>query len=98
MLFNLKAVVDWKQISARKQKQVDKDNLRENSKRIDHDYQVDDKVYITREGIHRKLEGPRIGPFKVTKIYTNGTVRVQRGAINERINIRRLYPHFSSFP
>ena len=98
MLFNLKTVVDWKQISARKQKQVDMDNLRENSKRIDHDYQVDDKVYIARDGIYRKLEGPRLGPYKVTKIHMNGTVRVQRGAINERINIRRLSPHFSSFP
>ena len=98
MLFNLKTVVDWKQISARKQKQVDMDNLRENSKRIDHNYQVDDKVYISQDGIYRKLEGPRLGPYKVTKIYTNGTIRVQSCAINKRINIRRLSSHFSSFP
>jgi len=29
-----------------------------------------------------------IGPFPIPDIYTNGTVRDQRGIINERINIR----------
>jgi hypothetical protein len=30
----------------------------------------------------------------VTAIYTNGTVRIQKGKIKERVNIRRLFPYF----
>ena len=35
-----------------------------------------------------------LGPYEVTEVFTNGNVRIQRGAVNERINIRRLEPHF----
>ena len=94
MMFNIAALVNWKDLSIKKQTLVDKANLRENSKRVDHDYQVDDHVYIVNDGIHRKLDTPKLGPFPITDIYTNGTVRIQRGAVNERINIRRLEPHF----
>ena len=72
---------------------MDKANIREYSKRVDHDYQINDQVYIIKDGIHRKLDTPKLGPFPITDIYTNGTVRMQRGAVNERINIRRLEPH-----
>ena len=78
----------------KKQALVDKANLRENSKRVDYDYQIDDKVYIIKDGIYQKLEAPKLGPFVITDVYTNGTVRIQRGNVNERINIRRLEPHF----
>jgi hypothetical protein len=30
----------------------------------------------------------------VAAIYTNGTVRIQKGKVNERVNIRRLFPYF----
>ena len=35
-----------------------------------------------------------IGPFRITDVYTNGTVRIQRNNVNERINIQRLEPVF----
>ena len=73
---------------------MDKANLRENNKRIDYDYQIDDKVYVIKDGIYRKLDTPKLGPFSITDVFTNGTVRIQRGNVNERINIRRLEPHF----
>ena len=94
MLFNLNTTIDWKLISAKKQKQVDYDNLRENRKRIDYDYSIGEKVYINRKGVFRKFDDPKYGPFRITDIYTNGTVRIQKGSVNERINIRRLEPHF----
>ena len=78
----------------KKQALVDKANLRENSNRVDYDYQIDDKVYVIKDGIYRKLEALKLGAFVITDVYTNGTVRIQRGNVNERINIRRLEPHF----
>ena len=78
----------------KKQALVDKANLRENNNRVDYDYQIDDKVYVIKDSIYRKLEAPKLGLFVITDVYTNGTVRIQRGNVNERINIRRLEPHF----
>ena len=94
MLFNISSLVNWKAISTSRQQSVDKANLCENRKRVDYYYQVGQQVYVIRDGIFRKLEGPKFGPFPITDIYTNGTVRIQRGSINEQINIRRLEPHF----
>ena len=44
MMFNLTTLVNWKELSLKKQQLVDKANLRENKKRIDYDYQVHDLV------------------------------------------------------
>ena len=78
----------------RKQKLVDKANLRENCNRIDYDHTVGQQVYIKNDDIHRKLDSPKQDPFPISDIFTNGTVRIQRGRVKRRINIRRLEPYF----
>ncbi|KAL7529282.1 hypothetical protein ACHAWF_002915, partial [Thalassiosira exigua] len=67
---------------------------RENARRIDYDYRVGQKVLLTRDGTLRKSELKYDGPFTVTEVYMNGTVRIQRGTINERLNIRIIVPYF----
>ncbi len=94
MIFNLKSLINWKVVSDRKQQTVDRSNLWENSKRVDFDYKVGQKAYIKWEKPYRKLNGPKLGPYKITDVYTNGTVHIQKGNVNERINIHRLEPHF----
>ena len=42
-------------------------------------------------GTLRKLSAPRRGPYTVTRVYTNGTLRIKRGAISERVNIRHIW-------
>jgi hypothetical protein len=70
-------------------------NRRENASRISHDYKVGDKALLKKPGKHlRKIEAPRTGPYTVTALYTNGTLSIQKGHINERVNIRRLFPYF----
>ena len=86
--------IEEKELSIKKQALVDKANLRENIKRVDYNHQVNDKVYVIKDGVYRKLDAPKLGPFLITDVYTNGTVRIQRCNVNERINIRRLEPHF----
>ena len=93
MLLNLKFVADWETIKLRKQKDVDKNNSRKNSLRIHYDYQVGDKVLITSNDIHRKLNCPTKCPYPIVQVYSNGTVRVQNGAVTECINIRRCSPY-----
>ena len=92
MVFNLSTVVDWKAITARKQAQVDRDNLRENANRVSHDYAIGDQVHVKVDGIKRKLDNKT---YRIMQVHTNGTVRTQKGNVNERINIRRLEPHFN---
>ena len=49
-------------------------------------------VYVTSYDIKHKLD-IKEGPFKITKVFTNGTVCIQQSPlVEERINIRRLYP------
>jgi hypothetical protein len=72
-----------------------RNNKRENASRINHDYKVGDKVLLKKPGTHlRKLEAPRTGPRTVTASYTNGTLGIQKGNVNERVNIRRFFPYF----
>jgi hypothetical protein len=65
-------------------------NRRENASRISHAYKVGGKVLLKKPGKHlRKLEASRTGPYTLTAIYNNGTLRVQQGKVNERVNIKR---------
>ena len=92
MLFNLASVVDWRVSNSVKQRQVDIDNVRENAKRVMHDYTIGNQVYLGITGIYRKLYYKKQGPYRITEVFSNGTVRVQRGQVNERTNISRLKP------
>jgi lipopolysaccharide biosynthesis regulator YciM len=72
-------------------------NRRENASRINHDYKVGDKVLLKKPGKHlRTLEALRTGPHTVTAIYTNGNLSIQKGNVDERVNIRRLFPYFEN--
>ena len=93
MLLDMKFIADWEAIRLRKQRDVDKNNSKENSLRVPHDYQVGDKVLVTDKDIQRKLNCPTKGPYSIVQVYTSGTIRVQRGAVTERINIRRCTPY-----
>ena len=94
MLFDIPYIADWSEIGKRRQQQVDRSNKNENKKRIDFDYRIGTKVVLINDGIHHKAEDKNIGPYLITEVFSNGTVRIQRGTINERINIRRLSPFF----
>jgi hypothetical protein len=96
MLLPIKFMADWGTIEQQRQKEMGCNNKRENDSRISHDYKVGDKIILLKKpGKHlRKLEAPRTGPPTVTAIYTNGTVRIQKGKVNERVNIIILFPYF----
>jgi len=93
MLFDIPFLADWNKIGDYRQSQTDRSAERENSKRIDYDYKVGDKVLIVKEGILCKAES-KYGkePWTITTVHTNGTIRVQCGSKSERISIRRVTP------
>jgi len=97
MLHDIPFMADWFEIGRRRQELVNKSNARENKRRVPHDYQPGDRVLLIKatDGSHLpKAEDKNEGPYQVTHTYTNGTVRIQRGSVNERLNIRRLTPYF----
>ena len=93
-IFNLASGVDWRVVTAVKKRQVDIDNVRENSKRVMNDCAIGNRVYVEMTSIYRKIDYKKQGPYIITEVFKNGTVRVQRVQVNGRINIRRLKPHF----
>jgi len=95
MIFDIKHTANWEYIRARKQQLINKNNERENSKRIEYEYQVGDKVLL-RTGTENKYEQPYSGPHPILKINNNGTVRIQKGAVTETVNIRRITPYMDS--
>ena len=50
-LFNLASGVDWRVATAKNQRQVKIDNVRENAKQVMHDYAIGDRVYVELPGI-----------------------------------------------
>jgi hypothetical protein len=92
MIHNIAFRANWDQIQKRKQDIINKSNQKENKSQIPYEYKVGDQVLFETPGILRKLSTPRTGPYHVTNIYKNGTIRIQKGIVSERVNIRRITP------
>ena len=48
-----------------------------------HDYAIGNIVYVEMTGIYCKLDYKKQGPYIITEVFTNGTVQVQWGKVNE---------------
>jgi hypothetical protein len=67
MVMPITFMTDWGAIEQQRQTEMDRNNIRENASRINHDYKVGDKVLLKKPVKHlRKLEAPRTGPHTVT--------------------------------
>ena len=93
MILPLKFKADWAMIQARHQEEIERNNRRENAKRLDHTYKVGDTVSKRTGGTLPKLRRKREGPYTVTAVHNNGTISIRRGPITERLNIRRVDPY-----
>ena len=74
MLFNIASAIEWQVVTAAKQLQLDFDNIRENARRFTHYYTIGNQVYVEITGIYRKLDYKKKGPYRITEVFTNGTV------------------------
>jgi transposase InsO family protein len=92
MIHNIAFRANWDRIQKRKQDIINKSNQKENKSRIPYEYKVGDQVLVETPGILRKLSTPRTGTYPVTNVYNNGTIRIQKGIVSERVNIRRITP------
>jgi hypothetical protein len=91
MIFNIQHIANWEYIKQRKQCIIDLNYKRENSKRVQHVYKVGDKGLLNR-GTENKYESPYQGPFEITQVNDNGTVRLKVNSVEDTYNIRRIIP------
>jgi hypothetical protein len=90
-ILNVKHISNWEHIRQRKQTRINENNKRENRNRRDHAYSVGDKTLVkARKKSKHELEYE--GPYIITQSNDNGTVRFQKGIVNDVVNIRRIKP------
>ena len=92
MIILIKHVVDWELIRQKNQAQINKDNIHKNKNRVEYDYKVRDKFMLNKHTKY-KYETPCMGPFLITRCFTNGTVNLQCDAIQIKYNICRINPY-----
>ena len=91
-LLNIKFEADWEAIKQRKQKLIDENNRRENDKRKNYQYQVGEKILIQKAPKGKYGDDPYEGPYEITQVNSNGTVRYRNGVVTDVINIRQIHP------
>ena len=88
-ILNINQGANWEHIWQRKQERINRNKKRKNMHHNNHQYKVGDKILVKRkENSRHGLE--LMGPLLVTLINDNGTVRFQKGIINDATNIRRI--------
>jgi hypothetical protein len=93
MLFDIPFIADRKKVGEHRQKLTDLNTAHENEGRIDYDYKFGQKILVRNKGILRKAESRwQKDPWTITTVHTNGTITIQRGNKEERLNIRRVCP------
>jgi hypothetical protein len=93
MLFDIQFIADWNKIGDYRQRQTDLSTAHKNSKQVDYDNKVGNKVLLTQESILPKAESPYSKePWTITTVHTNGTIRIQCRTQLERLNIWRVTP------
>ena len=83
MLFYISYIADWNAIGRHQQEAVNHDAERMNKKHLDHDYAIGQKVLILKDGMLCKAEDRYTGPWTITQVHCNGTVRIQRGTVSD---------------
>jgi hypothetical protein len=78
MLFDIPFIANWNKIEDYRQRQANLSTAHKNSKQVNYDYKVGNKVLLLQEGILRKAESPYSKePWTITTVHMNGTIRIQ---------------------
>ena len=94
-ILNVKFEADWEYIKNRKQKIINQNNQKENSKRVPYTYQVNQLVMLDVTGTTKSkyAKNPFQGPYKVLQVNDNGTLVLEMGPIIDTVNIRNVKPY-----
>jgi transposase InsO family protein len=96
-ILNVSFEADWQYIKERKQNRILQNNAKENASRIIHEYSIGDRVMVNRQPNRKHGSDKNIGPFTVTRVNDNGTLRLTKvtangGAVSQTWNVRNVNP------
>ncbi len=100
MIFGQKILIDWVALKQVRQLQAVANNATENKKSLGHIYKVDDLVLIIKKPYELakagKISLPTYseGPYKILKLYKNGTVKIHRGSFTDILSICGIMPYY----
>ena len=93
MILNIPVYADFIALQKQRQSAVDNRLLKANAMRVSHDYQPGQLV-LRKIPNPDKLDQQFQGPYRITKVHTNGNVTVRlKPNVVERINIRWIKPY-----
>ena len=96
MLLPIPIVVNLQMLRQRRQILIDKNNLRENRRRKQHDYNIGDQMMIIAYKPNALDDERGKGPYAITQVHVNGTVSYMLNEeVIDRINIRRIKPYYA---
>ncbi len=102
LIFQQKVLIDWERLKTVRLKDAIDNNKKENKKRLDHEYKVSDKVLLVLKNYELR-NNPKISPstyardpFTIIEVIANGTVKIQCGAFEDTVSIRRITPYYLS--
>ena len=89
-IINLTHKANWCYIRDRKLRIIKLNNEKENAKRFPYNYKPNDLVLVKAEHKTKFGTDTYLGPFTVLSVNDNGTVRVDKGIIQDTYNVRNL--------
>ena len=89
MTLPINHVENWRHIRHQKQGQIEKYVIREKYTRIDHYFNIGDKIMVIKNQAY-KYETPFKVPYGIFQTWTNGTVTIRTGTVTAQLNIRHI--------
>lgn len=90
---NTKFTPDWDSIKEKKQNLINQNNIKENAKRIPHQYKLGDRVLLKTDSNRKYGKDPYEGPCVILQVNDNGTIKYQKKNLIDTINIRQVHPY-----
>lgn len=92
-MFNVPFKASWDVIKQRKQKIINQNNEKENKKRLKYEYKINDRILIKNYSKTKYGQAAYVGPYTVTRVNNNGTLRYKKGVVTDVVNIRNAVPY-----
>jgi len=92
-ILNVQNEANWQLIKERKQKLINSGNERENKTRVNHEYKVGDEILLKNAWKTKFNQDAYLGPYTITAVRNNGTVRARKGKVTDTYNLRNIKPY-----
>ena len=92
-IMNLMFDANWHLIKLRKQNAINRNDAKENSKRVHHEYKVNDQVLVKHQQSTKFGQNAYNGPWTINKVRDKGTVKITKKVFTDVYNLRNITPY-----